>query len=79
MNKKLILRKPDHRPHTSILKEKHTENREIESERKKQEYAKQKKVSKLFFLKKKCMAYIGHRFFKIFLIHHSRTIENRRK
>lgn len=54
MNKKLILRKPDHRPHTSILKEKHTENRKIESERKKkQEYAKQKKVSKLFFLKKK--------------------------
>lgn len=37
-----------------------------------------KDVSKLFFLTK-CTAYIGHRFFKIVLIHHQKTIKNIRK
>lgn len=45
---------------------------------KKPKKEKKKDVSKLFFLKK-CMAYIGHRFFKIVLIHHQRTIKNIRK
>lgn len=54
MNKKLILLKPEHRPHTSILKEKHTENQEIDSGRKKNKnmlnkvYKKPKKEKKSF-------------------------------